>query len=82
MFVHGGLKQGVPLKDNKHKDFLWPRSAFYTSLYRWPEGRVVFGHTVFPEPLVEENKIGIDTNCARGGPLTAVRLPDVEFFQV
>lgn len=81
VFVHGGLKSGEPIARNTHKDFLWPRSAFTQSHYRWPEGIVVYGHTPLDEPLVEPNKIGIDTGCAYGGPLTAVKLPEVEFYQ-
>ena len=82
VFVHGGLKPHLPLEKNRWKDILWPRSAFYTSRYHWPEGVVVFGHTPFDKPLVESNKIGIDTGHAGAGPLTSVRLPELEFFQV
>lgn len=81
VFVHGGLNCDLPLEKNRWNDILWPRSAFYASRYNWSEGVVVFGHTPFDEPLVQPNKIGIDTGCAYGGPLTAVRLPEVEFYQ-
>ena len=81
VFVHGGLAAGVPIERNNYQSFLWPRSAFYQSRYRWPEGVVVFGRTPFQEPLRQPNKIGIDTGCSDGGPLTAVRLPGVEFYQ-
>ena len=81
IFVHSGLKPGVPLEQNQRKDLLWTRREFIESRYRWPEGIVVFGHTPFQVPLIEDNKIGIDTGCGYGGPLTAVRLPEIEFFQ-
>ena len=82
VFVHGGLEPGLSAEKTRRYDRLWQRSAFVASRYCWPEGVVVFGHTPFTEPLVEDNKIGIDTGCGHGGRLTAVRLPEVEFYQV
>lgn len=81
VFVHGGFIPGLPLEQNRWRDMLWPRDAFYRSRYVWPEGIIVFGHTPFDDPLVEPNKIGIDTGCSQGGPLMAVKLPKIEFFQ-
>lgn len=81
VFVHGGLAPDKPIERNAFKDFLWPRTAFTQSHYRWPEGVVVYGHTPFDEPLVEPNKIGIDTGCGYDRYLTAVRLPEIEFYQ-
>ncbi len=83
VFVHSGLSSGKTLSQNNWKDCLWNRAAFINSTYKWPEGRIVFGHSQSEkqEPIVEDNKIGIDTGCAYGGPLTAVRLPEVEFYQ-
>jgi hypothetical protein len=50
---------------------------------------VIFGHTPQKsgKPLVHNNKIGIDTAVAYGGPLSAIQLsthsPEVvELFQV
>ncbi|MCX6345179.1 MAG: metallophosphoesterase family protein [Armatimonadetes bacterium] len=80
VFVHGGLSSEKPVEKNVWRDFLWPRTAFTLSRYKHPEGVVIFGHTPFDEPLVEDNKIGIDTGCCDGGPLTAVRLPEFEFY--
>lgn len=46
------------------------------------EETVVFGHTVFQEPQVFGQTIGIDTGCVFGGALTALILPDMTFIQV
>jgi hypothetical protein len=43
---------------------------------------VVFGHWQQPRPLVQPNKIGIDTGAYRTGVLTAVRMPDRAIIQV
>jgi len=81
VFVHAGLQPNLPLEQNRWTELLWIRSAFYQSGWNWPEGVVVFGHTPFTEPLVETNKIGIDTGCGWRGSLTAVRLPEIEFYR-
>jgi len=47
--------------------------------------RIVYGHSVFREPMVVNNTYGIDTGCVYGGKLTAAIISDVEevkFVQV
>ena len=81
VFVHAGLNWDKPLEKNNWQDCLWNRSAFIDCRYHWPEGRVIFGHSQSEtlKPIVQDNKIGIDTGCAAGGVLTALRLPEVRF---
>lgn len=81
IFVHAGLRPGVPLEKQKREDMLWIREKFIRSNYNFGK-RVVFGHTPFTEPLVQKNKIGIDTGAVYGNKLTCVRLPALEFIQV
>jgi serine/threonine protein phosphatase 1 len=79
IFVHAGLKPGVPLAEQQEEDLLWIRGEFITS----PEDfgrRVIFGHTPFKQPLLMPNKIGIDTGAVYGNFLTALKLPEEEFF--
>jgi serine/threonine protein phosphatase 1 len=79
IFVHAGLKPGVPLPEQQEKDLLWIRGEFITSMEDF--GRlVVFGHTPFKSPLVMPNKIGIDTGAVYGNYLTCLKLPQKEFF--
>ncbi len=79
IFVHGGLKPGVPLPEQQEEDLLWIRGEFITSMEDF--GRlVVFGHTPFKRPLVMPNKIGIDTGAVYGNYLTCLKLPQKEFF--
>lgn len=42
----------------------------------------VYGHTVFAEPSVLHNSIGIDTGCVFGGKLTALVLPEKRFVSI
>jgi serine/threonine protein phosphatase 1 len=42
---------------------------------------VIFGHTPFTEPLIQSNKIGIDTGAVYGNKLTCIKLPEMQFFQ-
>lgn len=80
-FVHAGLRPGLPPAASTDVDRLWIREPFLSSTYDWGK-RVVFGHTVQPKgPLVQANKIGIDTGAClqRGGTLTGLILPDKQF---
>ncbi|MBW2109482.1 MAG: serine/threonine protein phosphatase [Deltaproteobacteria bacterium] len=81
IFVHGGLRPGVPLEDQSEWDMLWIRDEFIYSDFDFGK-RVIFGHTPFRRPLVLDNKIGIDTGAVYGNKLTCVELPAVRFYSV
>jgi len=79
IFVHAGLRKGLPLERQRPEDLLWIREHFIDSRHAFGK-RVVFGHTPFDEPRVEPNKIGIDTGAVYGNKLTCVQLPEEEFY--
>jgi serine/threonine protein phosphatase 1 len=79
IFVHAGLRPKVPLGAQEAEDLLWIRDKFIYSRYKFGK-TVVFGHTPLEKPLVESNKIGIDTGAVYGNVLTCVQLPEIEFF--
>jgi len=81
IFVHAGLRPGIPLARQSVQDMQWIRQAFIDSGYDFGK-RVLFGHTHFSAPLVAENKIGIDTGAVYGGRLTCAELPTLKFYQV
>jgi serine/threonine protein phosphatase 1 len=81
IYVHAGLEPGVHLSRQVAACCLWIRDDFIRSLHRF-EKPVIFGHTVFKKPLVQRNKIGIDTGAVYGGRLTALLLPQKEFVSV
>lgn len=81
IFVHAGMRDKVPLESQKEIDLLWIRDEFIYSDYDFGK-RVVFGHTPFREPLIQTNKIGIDTGAVYGNRLTCIQLPEMNFFSV
>jgi serine/threonine protein phosphatase 1 len=78
VFVHAGVRPGLPLSSQMTEDLLYIREDWLGSLGNWrPHGLkevVVFGHTIFPQPLVLPDRIGLDTGAYQNGPLTAARL--------
>jgi serine/threonine protein phosphatase 1 len=81
LFVHAGLRPGIPLAGQSPEDLLWIRREFIDS--DWDFGKtIVFGHTPLPEPLLQGNKIGIDTGLVYGGCLTCIELPSRTLIQV
>jgi serine/threonine protein phosphatase 1 len=81
-FVHGGVKPNVEIEAQKEEDMLWIRDEFIYSKNPLNGYVVVFGHTPMEEPLIQDDKIGIDTGCVYGGKLSCVRLEDKKIFQV
>jgi serine/threonine protein phosphatase 1 len=81
IFVHGGLRPGIPLEDQADEDLYWIRGEFIASTEDFGR-RVIFGHTPFKKPLVLPNKIGIDTGLVYGNFLTCLKLPQMDFYFV
>lgn len=94
IYVHAGLKPELRPEECDEDAWQWIRGEFIDSEYHWGKV-VVFGHTpqyaphdrpiIDPkdlpwQPLNRPEKIGIDTGAAYGGPLSAVMLPEREFF--
>lgn len=77
LFVHAGIRPGVPLDEQKTSDLRWIRDSFID--YTGDHGAVVVhGHTI--TDAVEElpNRIGIDTGAFMSGRLTALGLEGTE----
>jgi serine/threonine protein phosphatase 1 len=75
LFVHAGIRPGVPVDKQEKQDMLWIREPFLS----WKHSLdvvVVHGHTPRHEPVVRPNRIGIDTGAVMGGVLTCVVLED------
>ena len=79
-YVHAGVLPGRPVWRTPGLHKLWGAKGFLESSYDWGKP-VVFGHWQQSEPLIQPNKIGIDTGAYRTGILTAVRLPDRAIIQ-
>jgi len=77
LFVHAGIRPGIPLAEQPRSDLRWIREPFLSD--RAEHGFVVVhGHTVREQ--VEEcgNRIGIDTGAYHTGVLTALGLQGPE----
>lgn len=73
LFVHAGVRPGVPLHAQDERDLIWIRDEFLEATE--PFGKiVVHGHTPRSEPVVRANRIGIDTGAVFSDRLTALRL--------
>jgi serine/threonine protein phosphatase 1 len=81
IFVHAGLRPDIALEKQDINDLIWIRYEFVRSTCDFGK-IVVFGHTSLPEPLIQPNKIGIDTGAVYGGRLTCVVLPETKIIQV
>ena len=81
VFVHAGLREKVPLDEQVPEDLLWVRHKFIKSDFDFGK-RIIFGHTPLAQPLVQPNKIGIDTGAVYGNKLTCVKLLDLKFYHV
>jgi serine/threonine protein phosphatase 1 len=69
IFVHAGLRPGLPLELQQQRDLLWIRAEFLASDYDWGK-TVVFGHTPQDSPLMTATRIGLDTGAVYGRTLT------------
>lgn len=73
LFVHAGIRPGVPLDQQDPEDLIWIREDFL-----WDGSDhgfvVVHGHTPVTAPEVQSNRIGIDTGAVYGGTLTCLVL--------
>ena len=73
LFVHAGVRPGVPLAGQSLDDLLWIRGEFLRSAA--DHGHVVVhGHTIDREPQIRRNRIGIDTGAFATGVLTCLVL--------
>lgn len=82
LFVHAGIRPGIPLADQREEDMIFIRGPFLDATDVGAQ-RVVHGHTPGRKPVVRPTRIGIDTHCFWSGRLTALRvLPegDTKFF--
>lgn len=73
LFVHAGIRPGVPISAQEPADMRWIRHEFLE--HRGDLGAfVIHGHSITNEPAVMPNRMGIDTGAYRTGTLTALGL--------
>ena len=75
LFVHAGVRPGVPLQEQRSEDLLWIRGPFLKEPHGLPY-TVVHGHTFENDYRITQlpHRIGIDTGAFVSGRLTALPL--------
>lgn len=73
LFVHAGIRPGIPLEGQSPGDLRWIRRGFLHSSS--DHGAVVVhGHSIVDEIDVRPNRIAVDTGCYLNGKLSALVL--------
>jgi serine/threonine protein phosphatase 1 len=72
LFVHAGIRPGIPLALQSEEDLLWIREPFLSSADNHG-ALIVHGHTPVRsrQPDARANRLNLDTGACFGGPLTA-----------
>lgn len=73
LFVHAGMRPGVPIAQQTEDDLLWIRDPFLSDP-RDHGPLIVHGHTALPIAIQYRNRLNLDSSAAYGGPLSAVVL--------
>lgn len=81
LFVHAGIRPGLPLSEQSEDDLLWIRGEFLHDL--GDHGSlVVHGHTPVEEVTHYGNRLNIDTGAGYGRALSTVVIEDGRVWQL
>ena len=71
LFVHAGIRPGVPLSDQTEEDLVWIRQIFHD--YSGPHPKlIVHGHTPVRKATHYGNRINLDSGAGYNYPLSTV----------
>ena len=73
LFVHAGVRPGVPIDRQDPEDLMWIREEFLSDRREFG-AVVVHGHSIRTEPENLANRIGVDTGAYDTGRLTCAVL--------
>ena len=76
VFVHAGVRPGIPLERQHDRDLLWIRDEFLREREPLPGKVVVHGHTICDLPQDRGHRINVDTGAFVSGRLTCLVLRD------
>lgn len=72
VFVHAGVRPGIPLDQQDPQDLLWIRDEFLRDNEPLPGKVVVHGHTICDLPQDRGHRINVDTGTFVSGRLTCL----------
>lgn len=75
LFVHAGIRPGIPVERQVAEDLLWIRDEFLNYPHHLPK-KVVHGHTSTDHPVNARHHISVDTGAHATDCLTAAILED------
>jgi serine/threonine protein phosphatase 1 len=81
LFVHAGVRPGIPLDEQRPSDLRWIRREFLED-DRDHGAMIVHGHSITEEVDVQPNRIGIDTGAFASGKLTALGIEGTETWVI
>jgi serine/threonine protein phosphatase 1 len=81
LFVHAGIRPGVPIRKQREEDLLWIREEFLSCEQRF-EKFVVHGHTPVRTPDIRSNRINIDTGAFASGRLTCIVIAGASIIEL
>jgi serine/threonine protein phosphatase 1 len=81
LFVHAGIRPGIPLAQQTEDDLIWIRHDFLDDP-RDHGPLVVHGHTAIDTPTHYGNRVNIDSSAAYGGPLSAIVIEGRDVWQI
>ena len=64
LFIHAGINPNYSLEEQDETDMVYIRGRFIYSKHKLPQ-KIIFGHTEFSEPYIDEDKICIDLGCGK-----------------
>ena len=81
IFVHAGVRPGIPIEKQSEDDLVWIRKGFLD--HDGPfEALIVHGHTAIDVPTHYGNRVNIDSSAAYGGPLSAIVIEGDNVFRL
>ena len=81
LFVHAGIRPGIPINKQTEDDLLWIREEFLA--HQDPFERfVVHGHTPVSAPDLRSNRLNIDTGAFATGRLTCMVIEGSAIMQL
>ncbi len=81
LFVHAGIRPGVPIQNQTETDLVWIRDPFLMETASHGP-LVIHGHTAIDTPTHYGNRVNIDSSAAYGGPLSAIVVEGRDVFHL